>query len=112
LLCELEPFRAWRRLSGCYQHHHAYAAPDADPRSGGPRSTGREASSQHFSHDQKIEQFRWYFAASLPGDNRGGCMALRSPGTRLEWHRGNQKIKNAPELNQYVHKDYRAGWSL
>ncbi len=41
-----------------------------------------------------------------------GLMALRAPGRRLEWDSTNMKIKNAPELNQFVHVEYRKGWSL
>jgi hypothetical protein len=41
-----------------------------------------------------------------------GVLSLRSPGTRLEWDGENQKVKNAPQLNQYVHTEYRKGWTL
>ena len=41
-----------------------------------------------------------------------GNLGLRAPGKRLLWDGKNMKIKNAPELNQYVHKEYRKGWSL
>ena len=41
-----------------------------------------------------------------------GVLALRSPGMRFQWDSVNQKVTNAPELNQYVHKEYRAGWTL
>ena len=41
-----------------------------------------------------------------------GVLSLRSPGTRLEWDSDNLKVKNAPDLNQYVHTEYRKGWSL
>ena len=41
-----------------------------------------------------------------------GVLALRAPGRRLEWDHEQQKVKNAPELNQYVHIEYREGWSL
>ena len=41
-----------------------------------------------------------------------GVLSLRAPGTRLEWDHENQKVKNAPELNQYVHTEYRKGWTL
>jgi predicted dehydrogenase len=41
-----------------------------------------------------------------------GVLALRAPGTRLAWDGENQKVKNAPELNQYVHTEYRKGWTL
>jgi predicted dehydrogenase len=41
-----------------------------------------------------------------------GVLALRAPGTRLEWDSANLRVKNAPELNQYVHTEYRKGWTL
>ena len=41
-----------------------------------------------------------------------GVLALRAPGARLEWDSANQRVKNAPELNQYVHTEYRKGWTL
>lgn len=41
-----------------------------------------------------------------------GVLALRAPGRRLEWDGANQKITNAPELNEFVHVEYRRGWSL
>ncbi len=41
-----------------------------------------------------------------------GVLALRAPGQRLEWDSENLKVKNHPELNQFVHKEYRKGWTL
>jgi len=41
-----------------------------------------------------------------------GVLSLRAPGRRLDWDSANQKITNAPELNQYVHTEYRAGYTL
>lgn len=41
-----------------------------------------------------------------------GVLSLRSPGTRLEWDSTNLKMKNAPELNEYIRTEYRKGWSL
>lgn len=41
-----------------------------------------------------------------------GVLSLRSPGRRLEWDSENLKFKNAPDLNQYVHVEYRKGWTL
>lgn len=41
-----------------------------------------------------------------------GVLALRSPGTRLEWDSELLQVKNAPELNPYTHTEYRKGWSL
>ena len=41
-----------------------------------------------------------------------GVLDQRAPGRRLEWDGAKMKIRNAPELNQYVHKPYRKGWTL
>jgi len=41
-----------------------------------------------------------------------GVLAMRAPGVRLEWDSANLKVKNAPEVNQYVHTEYRTGWTL
>jgi predicted dehydrogenase len=41
-----------------------------------------------------------------------GMLALRAPGKRLEWDSANLKVTNAPELDQYVHTEYRPGWTL
>ena len=40
-----------------------------------------------------------------------GNLALRT-GRRLEWDGPNMKVTNVPEANQYVHREYREGWSL
>ncbi len=41
-----------------------------------------------------------------------GVLSLRAPGRRLEWDHEQQQVTNAPELNQYVHVEYRPGWTL
>jgi predicted dehydrogenase len=41
-----------------------------------------------------------------------GVLALYAPGRRLEWDGANLRVKNAPELNEFVHTEYRKGWSL
>jgi predicted dehydrogenase len=41
-----------------------------------------------------------------------GVLSLRAPGTKLLWDSENQKVTNAPEVNQYVHTEYRKGWTL
>ncbi len=41
-----------------------------------------------------------------------GVLALRAPGRRIEWDSQNLKVKNATELNPYVHVEYRKGWTL
>ena len=41
-----------------------------------------------------------------------GVLAQRMPGKRLLWDAKNMKVRNAPELNQHVHKEYRKGWTF
>jgi hypothetical protein len=41
-----------------------------------------------------------------------GVLSLRAPGVRLEWDSENMKIRNAQELNQFIHCEYRKGWEL
>jgi len=40
-----------------------------------------------------------------------GTIAYRS-GKRIEWDAENLKVKNAPEAQALVHKEYRKGWTL
>ncbi len=40
-----------------------------------------------------------------------GVLALRAPGRRLEWDSVEQRVTNAPELQPFVHPEYRDGWS-
>lgn len=42
-----------------------------------------------------------------------GNLAIRSPeGSRIEWDAKNLKSTNMPEVNQYIHRKYREGWTL
>lgn len=41
-----------------------------------------------------------------------GVLALRSPGTPIHWDSAAMKVKNAPELDEFVHTPYRSGWKL
>jgi len=40
-----------------------------------------------------------------------GNVAVRA-GKKLEWDSANLKFTNAPEANQYLRREYRAGWAL
>ncbi len=40
-----------------------------------------------------------------------GCVALRA-GKRLEWDGPRMRAKNAPEVAQFVRREYRKGWEL
>lgn len=41
-----------------------------------------------------------------------GVLALRAPGRRLIWNSTDLKVTNLPDVNQYIHTEYRKGWSL
>ena len=42
-----------------------------------------------------------------------GNLAIRAGvGNRVEWDGHNMRVTNLPELNQYVQREYREGWSL
>ena len=41
-----------------------------------------------------------------------GVLAQRAPGHRLEWDGEKMQVTNHPELNAFVHKEYRRGWEL
>ncbi len=41
-----------------------------------------------------------------------GNLAVRNPGKKLDWDGLNMKVTNLPEANEYVHRQYRQGWTL
>lgn len=41
-----------------------------------------------------------------------GNVSLRSGNKKLYWDGPNFKVTNAPEANQYLHRQYRQGWTL
>ncbi len=41
-----------------------------------------------------------------------GVLALRSPGIKLNWDSANMQFPNAPDLNQYIKRTYRTGYTL
>jgi len=52
------------------------------------------------------------FAALLTETILLGNVAMRAGGAKLEWDGVNMKFTNAPEANQYLHTEYRKGWTL
>ena len=40
-----------------------------------------------------------------------GVVSYRS-GKAIEWDSENLKVTNAPEAQQFVHREYRKGWKL
>jgi predicted dehydrogenase len=41
-----------------------------------------------------------------------GNLAMRFPGTKLKWDGENMKVTNHDEANEFVHRQYRKGWTL
>jgi hypothetical protein len=41
-----------------------------------------------------------------------GTLCVRLGGRKLHWDSTSMKITNLPEANQYLHYEYRPGWSL
>jgi predicted dehydrogenase len=41
-----------------------------------------------------------------------GVIAIRLPGTKLEWDAQNMRFTNSAEANQFVNPPYREGWTL
>ena len=41
-----------------------------------------------------------------------GVLALRAPGRRLLWDSATLKVTNHPDVIQFIHTEYRKGWSL
>jgi len=41
-----------------------------------------------------------------------GVIAIKLPGTKLEWDAEKMQFTNSPEANQYVNPPYRDGWTL
>ncbi len=77
------------------------------------------------------ERHKWEFVESCRGNYKPGTMsnfgyagrltetilvgnlAVRAgEGQRIEWDAKNLVSTNLPELNKYVHRDYREGWTL
>jgi len=41
-----------------------------------------------------------------------GNLAVRFPNKKLDWDGANMKVTNLEEANEYIHRQYRQGWSL
>jgi predicted dehydrogenase len=52
------------------------------------------------------------FAAMLTETILLGNIAIRIPGEKLEWDGPNLKFTNSSKANQYLHYEYRNGWTL
>ena len=77
-----------------------------------PRSIGHHAEwlSACKGHGAAMSNFT--YSGPLTETVLLGVLAQRAPRQRLEWDGKNLNVKNMPELNAYVHKEYRKGWTL
>ena len=41
-----------------------------------------------------------------------GNLAIRYSGKKLDWDGPNMKVTNVSEANEYIHRQYRQGWTL
>jgi hypothetical protein len=41
-----------------------------------------------------------------------GVIALKMPGTKLQWDAANMSFTNCDEANQFINPPYRKGWTL
>ncbi|HPA18300.1 MAG TPA: Gfo/Idh/MocA family oxidoreductase [Verrucomicrobiae bacterium] len=64
--------------------------------------------------DGKIPQAASHFGHAGPFTEMVllGCVAQRAPGKDLQWDGTTLTIKNAPELQGMIHREYRKGWEL
>ena len=53
-----------------------------------------------------------HFAGPLTEAVLLGTVCVRMGGQRLVWDSENLKVTNLPEANQYLHYEYRKGWTL
>ena len=85
--------------------------PVREPRSI-PRSSGHRKEWLEACKGGKAPVSNFSYAGPMTETVLLGVLAMRAPNRRLEWDGENLKLKNAPELNQYVHREYRKGWTL
>jgi hypothetical protein len=41
-----------------------------------------------------------------------GTVAIREPGTLLEWDHENMKVPGYPETEKFLRRNYREGWNI
>ncbi|MEM0968301.1 MAG: Gfo/Idh/MocA family oxidoreductase [Verrucomicrobiota bacterium] len=78
------------------------------PRSNGHYKEWREAI------EGKIDEAASYFGLAGPLTELVllGLIAQRHPGKPLSWDPGNLQIKNHPEFQSLIRRDYRSGWEV
>jgi predicted dehydrogenase len=79
-----------------------------------PRSPGIQAEWIEAIKAGKKSTTDFSYSGALTETMLLGCIAVRMEEykTILEWDPVKMEFPNLPEANQYVHKEYRSGWSL
>jgi len=77
-----------------------------------PRSPGHHTEWLHACKGQGQAMSNFSYSGPLTETVLLGVLAQRAPGQRLLWDGEKMKVTNHPELNQFVHKEYRKGWTL
>ncbi|MGE3779044.1 MAG: gfo/Idh/MocA family oxidoreductase, partial [Pirellulaceae bacterium] len=76
-----------------------------------PDSIGHHAEWLHACKTGTPTTCHFGYSGPLTEANHLGNVAYRS-GKRIEWDAKNMRIPNAPEAEQFLGREYRAGWKL
>ena len=76
-----------------------------------PRSIGHRQEWIEACKGGKAAGANFDYAGPLTETVLLGNIALRT-GEKLYWDSENLKVTNMPEANNYIHREYRKGWSL
>ena len=77
-----------------------------------PRSIGHHKEWIQASKTGSSTRSNFEFAGPLTEAVLLGTVCVRMGGKRLIWDSANMKITNVPEANEYLHYEYRSGWTL
>jgi predicted dehydrogenase len=77
-----------------------------------PRSVGHHEEWIRACKQGTPTESNFGFAGPLTEAVLLGSVAIRAVGEELHWDSTNMKIPSAPEAEQYLHYQYREGWSL
>jgi predicted dehydrogenase len=111
-------YGAQYRLIGDGVEEAAKKVPESLPRNGkGDDGMKAEWAEAIKSGKPEIAMSNFDYAGSLTEFILLGNIAMRFPGTKLDWDGPNLKFTNRPEPNkpdpnQYVSKEYRKGWEI
>ena len=106
-------YGAQYRLIGDGVEEAAKSVPESLPRNGrGDDGMKAEWAEAIANGKPEIAMSNFEYAGSLTEFILLGNVAMRFPGTKLEWDTANLKVTNKPEANQFVSKEYRKGWEI